>query len=330
MPEAIDLLLKIDDQQMQTNVAHFRDGDWISNSKTNLLHGARYATLFNAEFNKPGNYSSILKRCTHFQEVFGHFKCRVNSARLMKIELGDNILIPPAREKGVDKIIIPIQADPKANFYVNSNLVNMQPGEVWFVDIDLPQKIENNGNSSWVHLELECVPNEWLLDQIKIAVDTVRMIDFLHEIEIKTSCEKIDGDTFLPGLKIYEGGLIIDKRKLKYPGDILHEAGHIAVVPKDRRDKLNGDVSESTDQFQGEEMAANLWSFAALTKLGIPVEKVFHKNAYKATGEWFIQNYNDKNYIGLPLLEWKGMAAGEVKAEKLGVEPFPSMIKWLQ
>ena len=40
----------------------------------------------------------------------------------------------------------------------------------------------------------------------------------------------------MPSFFIFEqGSIVIDKDALLYPGDILHEAGHIAVVPADRR-----------------------------------------------------------------------------------------------
>ncbi len=42
--------------------------------------------------------------------------------------------------------------------------------------------------------------------------------------------------TFLPGLHLHHGVLQIDLDKLAFAGDILHEAGHIAVCePQERQ-----------------------------------------------------------------------------------------------
>jgi len=62
-------------------------------------------------------------------------------------------------------------------------------------------------------------------------------------------------------LDIACGVLSIDEMRLLYPGDILHEAGHIAVTSPDVR---GGSTFSSTP---GEEMAAIAWSYAAALAL---------------------------------------------------------------
>ena len=84
----------------------------------------------------------------------------------------------------------------------------------------------------------------------------------------------------MPGLSIRNGCLIIDPEKLLYPGDILHEAGHIAVVPAEMRQALNDDVT-NTQFDEGCEMAAIAWSYAACRYLSIDPHIVFHEHGYK-------------------------------------------------
>ena len=68
-----------------------------------------------------------------------------------------------------------------------------------------------------------------------------RAISFIREIGIETAYAVIDdGECFLPGLLIAKGKIIIDKNKMKFPGDILHEAAHIAIVPSAERKDLDG------------------------------------------------------------------------------------------
>ncbi len=124
--------------------------------------------------------------------------------------------------------------------------------------------------------------------------------------------------------------MYIDFEKLLYPGDILHEAGHLAVATASER-KL-ADTPEMSPEWppQSEEIGAILWSFAAAKHLELPLEFVFHTNGYKNASDWFVSNFSSKNYIGLPFLQWIGLTLGEEKALEEKKEPFPVMQKWLR
>jgi len=154
-----------------------------------------------------------------------------------------------------------------------------------------------------------------------------RMLNFIKEIGLEYHFETIEAKTFLPGLDFREGALIIDPDKLLYQGDILHEAGHLACMPPDIRKTMTGDL-ENNSLNQGGEMMAIAWSYAACLHLGIEPEVVFHENGYKGSGSNIVDNFNDGNYFGVPLLEWCGMCYDLKTAERLNAEPFPKMIRW--
>lgn len=156
-----------------------------------------------------------------------------------------------------------------------------------------------------------------------------KCISFLQEIGIETRFEKLDAACFLPGLSICNGMILIDIDQLRYPGDILHEAGHIAVVPAAERSTLNASAIEKREQREAEEMMAIAWSYAACVHLSIDPYVVFHNEGYQGGGSYIADNFADKKYFGLPVLQWKGMAADEKKALELAVAPYPHMIKWL-
>jgi hypothetical protein len=128
-----------------------------------------------------------------------------------------------------------------------------------------------------------------------------RIFSFLDKIGIAFEEAALDEPVFMPGMTIRNGKLIVDKQTLKYPGDLLHEAGHIAVTPAERRNKMNGEI---TKENAGEEIATLLWSYLAAHEAGIPPEIVFHPDGYKGDSEWLLDNFNKKTYIGLPLLTW--------------------------
>ncbi|MBP4137217.1 hypothetical protein [Flavobacterium geliluteum] len=156
-----------------------------------------------------------------------------------------------------------------------------------------------------------------------------KILLFLDEIGLQTIEKKLE-NTFLPGLSLGPDCLYIDFEKLLYPGDILHEAGHMAVATSEER-KLAG-THEMSQEWppQSEEIGAILWSFAAANHLKLPLEFVFHPNGYKNASDWFISNFSSKNYIGLPFLQWIGLTLGEEKALEEKKESFPVMQKWLR
>jgi hypothetical protein len=128
-----------------------------------------------------------------------------------------------------------------------------------------------------------------------------KIFAFLDKIGIERKEAKISGPVFMPGITIENGALVVDMDELKYPGDLLHEAGHIAVTAKEERKTLSGAISEEKG---GEEIATLLWSYMAAREAGISPEVVFHPDGYKGDSEWLLSNFKNKTYIGLPYLTW--------------------------
>ena len=153
--------------------------------------------------------------------------------------------------------------------------------------------------------------------------DTI--IAFLLSIGIEVRKGELSEPTFLPGIAIDHGALLIDESKLLYPGDLLHEAGHLAVISAERRKKAHGDVGKKA----AEEMMAIAWSFAALTYLRLEPAVVFHEAGYSGGGASLIENFTHGRYVGVPMLEWLGLTADGKRAQELGVQPYPHMIKWV-
>src|SRR5574337_1065461 len=147
---------------------------------------------------------------------------------------------------------------------------------------------------------------------VKTAIDKDQLIqifcDFLSAIGIEAREGEVTGKTFVPGIVIREGQIIFDREEMLYPGDMLHEAGHIAVVPSAERRSLNENVIANRPGHDGDEIAAMLWSYAACVKMKIPAEIVFHEQGYKGDSQWLLENYRSGKFIGMPLFEWMGMA----------------------
>ena len=152
-----------------------------------------------------------------------------------------------------------------------------------------------------------------------------RIVAFIESIGIEIRAEKIEKKTFLPGLEVHKGVLVYDIEKLKYPGDLLHEAGHIALTdPADRH--AHEDVSEDPAQ----EIAAIPWSYAAALEVGIDPAIVFHPSGYKGQSQSILTDFAAGKYFGVPLLQWYGMTAEPKNAEATGMPAFPKMKRWLR
>lgn len=155
-----------------------------------------------------------------------------------------------------------------------------------------------------------------------------KCISFLNEIGIETRFEKLEETCFLPGLSIRNGVLIIDREGLQYTGDILHEAGHIAVVPLAERETLTASAIATRAMHEAEEMMAIAWSYAACVHLELDPGFVFHDEGYQGGGSHLAETFTNGGYIGLPVLQWKGMALEQKNAAAQDLPAYPCMIKW--
>jgi hypothetical protein len=153
---------------------------------------------------------------------------------------------------------------------------------------------------------------------------TERLAAFVRGIGIAVHAATLPDETFLPGIDIRDGAIFIDETRLKQPGDILHEAGHLAVTDP----AVRGAPKLSPDG--GDELTAIAWSYAALRHLDIDPAIVFHPAGYKDGSESIIENFTAGHYFGVPLLQLYGMSCEPKQAAERGVAAYPNMLRWLR
>ena len=150
------------------------------------------------------------------------------------------------------------------------------------------------------------------------TIDTI--LAFLSEKGITYQLTSINEPCFLPGIKIKQGTLILNRAQVSYPGDILHEAGHIAVAAPSEREKLSDEITGSP----AEEMAAMAWLYAATVDLKMDPHVVFHADGYKGGGAHLAAQYatetvHNSTAPGVPMLQWFRMT-----------QSFPQMDQWIR
>jgi hypothetical protein len=151
-----------------------------------------------------------------------------------------------------------------------------------------------------------------------------RLADFIRGIGIDVRPADLPDPTFLTGLAIRDGVIFVDEARLAHPGDMLHEAGHLAVIDASVRHLPE---LVSTD---GDEIAAQAWSYAAIRHLGLDPAIVFHDGGYRGGAETLINVFDTGGTFGQPLLQYYGMTFEPRLAAENGVPPFPHMLRWLR
>lgn len=153
-------------------------------------------------------------------------------------------------------------------------------------------------------------------------------------------------DGFLPGIRILGGSILVTAADDGLAGDLLHEAGHVAVVPALFRPLIDDDVSGLEPAFgeyieahpdgfsypedpvcrgiiQSGEQEAAAWSYAAAVAAGIDPWLPFSKG-FNDEGRDVLERMRIRQHYGI-----NGLAAGGMTRLR-GADAFPSMIRWLQ
>lgn len=167
------------------------------------------------------------------------------------------------------------------------------------------------------------------------SIKKMRM--FLSEIGI--SSKIVAGSAgFLPGVQIENGTLLIAPNAAV--ADVLHEAGHLAVLPSRFREFANDDISAVTEKMlnetdfsdpdapearaamQSSETEATAWAWAAGKHIGISEKKIILDHHYENGGTALRAMLEAKMYLGINGLRAAGMIAS--------VKSYPKMERWVQ
>ena len=153
---------------------------------------------------------------------------------------------------------------------------------------------------------------------------TERLVAFVRGIGIDVRTATLPEKTILPGLDIRHGAILVDEARMTHPGDILHEAGHLAVTDPAERD------APRLSPTPADEMTSIAWSYAALRHLALDPAIVFHDDGYKGGAASIIESFTGGLSFGVPMLQFYGMAVEPRRAAATGAAPYPHMLLWLR
>jgi hypothetical protein len=158
-------------------VAHFNegyhDGGWSGVSLRGVDGDAR--TLFPGAVEETSHTDTpLLARCPAIATALSRLLCPVGPVRLLRLLPGGQIREHRDHglrmELGIARLHVPIATGGGVEFYLGGELVTMQPGECWYLNFDLPHRVQNLGATDRVHLVVDCQVNDWLRAMIASAV----------------------------------------------------------------------------------------------------------------------------------------------------------------
>lgn len=171
---------------------------------------------------------------------------------------------------------------------------------------------------------------------------------FLNELGFRMVYENQQRQTVIPGVHVEGMAIYVYRPALLSAGDVLHEAGHMAIVPAMFRPKISGDLEATlcplasvylaTHRFiidddrgtedmvsrgllQVGESEAQAWSYAAAVASGLDPRSVFHDAAYNGGSADLLMMFGHNAHCGI-----HGLQAAKMTT----VRSFPRMIRWLQ
>ncbi len=150
-------------------VPHYNERDFGGNWRGAALRsGSGLATDLIAS--PPGEpcfrETPLLDRHPAFREVLSRFPCRLKAVRLLSLAPGsfirehsDNGL---GFEGGEVRIHVPISTNPSVEFYVCGERMALKEGGCYYLNVNLPHRVSNRGNTDRVHLVIDAVVDDWV------------------------------------------------------------------------------------------------------------------------------------------------------------------------
>lgn len=173
-----------------------------------------------------------------------------------------------------------------------------------------------------------------------------RTLAFLNGIGM--ACHLVpEASGFVPGVRIVAGELFVDATAPA--SNVLHEAGHLAVLPGRFRRLANDDIDvvvatmlgsvdfsdpdigEARAAMQSSDVEATAWAWAAGEAIGLNPGQIIRDVDYQGSGAEVRQQLRLRAYVGINGLSAAGFCVTRPALEKVYGRPaYPKLAMWLQ
>ena len=178
--------------------------------------------------------------------------------------------------------------------------------------------------------------------------DLEAIVVFLDRVGIAAELLDHPVEGFLDGVVVEHGRLRIGPNAQVEA--VLHEAGHLATMPKPFRHLLGDNLARGQRQvfewvrqadldpecalvkhlLQVSDLEATAWAFAAGRALGFPDEKIIPDHGYGGEGASIRVCCQLGRYFGINGLAAAGMCDHGFAARMRGNPAYPAMLRWVQ
>jgi hypothetical protein len=175
---AIRLPLELDAAGLKADLAAFGEDDWVPHFNTRYYEGDWSGIAFRSvggvakqlypdpAASDPFADTENLDRAPHVRAALARFECELLSARFLRLAAGSVIKEHKdynlGFEDGEVRVHIPVTTNPEVEFVLDGRALDLHEGEAWYLDLNLPHRVANRGESDRVHLVVDCVVNDWL------------------------------------------------------------------------------------------------------------------------------------------------------------------------
>ena len=188
---SVRLPFRFDPGKLKQDAERISEAEWIAHYNQAIYEGEwsgvalRSATGTHVKLYADPNATQfadteILDRSPYIQEVLDSFHCPMTSVRILRLRAGAKIAehrdYKLGYEDGEVRIHIPIQTAKGGEFFLDGARVSMQEGEAWYLNFNLPHRVNNGSSSDRLHLVMDCTVNEWLTAQLQVTEQKVPLL----------------------------------------------------------------------------------------------------------------------------------------------------------
>ncbi|MFN2537166.1 MAG: aspartyl/asparaginyl beta-hydroxylase domain-containing protein [Mycobacteriales bacterium] len=184
MLSALRLPLAVDVSALAADVAGLRPDDWVPHFNDRYYEGDWSGAALRAIGGDASQIhpdpsrtdfgdTEVLARCPGATRLLDSLGSPALSARFLRLGPGSRIREHTdynlSFEDGEVRLHMPVSSSADVEFHLDGELVEMAPGECWYLNVNLPHRVRNAGSSPRVHLVVDVVVDEWLRDLVERA-----------------------------------------------------------------------------------------------------------------------------------------------------------------
>lgn len=178
MLTSLKLPFFFDPQRLKADLMQIQGSEWVDHFNKSIYEGDWGGIALRSVGGKPMTLypdptatatfadTAILARCPYYQIILATLACPLTAVRLLRLKAGSTIRehrdYRLGYEDGEVRLHIPVLTNSDVVFFLAGQRVAMQEGECWYLNVNLPHRVDNQSATDRVHLVIDCVVNEWL------------------------------------------------------------------------------------------------------------------------------------------------------------------------